>query len=512
LSTANTHTRAAKQRLKLQDALTWCVDGASIVSSLYSLLQHAHREVYISAKTIDWNLLLDAQHQITLLDILAHLCNNEVRVHILLSERSSEGPIPIPGELQHPNCAIKVVPRFGPTIKESVHFWVPSLDQMLLNYQKTPIAQFNNLTLEQIGDKRVFQYNCSYVMVDRKLALLGAFDLDSTLQRQVSSLGHHRADKDDDRDDTNDEDVDEQQQHNSTGISRAPRGGASNNDDGGFGLPRALTSQLSSWFNTAMNSIQCSLHPIISTGSSAPEKYPSAKYDDDHNMPSAAITTTSTTTTTTTTTTTATESVPLFSMSADYYHRVNVVTRCTPSMCEYFLKNWLLHGRATPLRSLTPEIQLVGSFPLFPQQTNNNNNNHNNNNNTYNSSCSTEATVLKKMFAQAQQLIYIETPHLHSTDVTQNRIVYSVLKRLIHAHETCLRHESKFDADPVRAVILTNANYTGLSLSDRMDSLHTNQTAIAINAFAATHHTNSRTVYSWAICTPRPTISRSSRQ
>src|SRR5665648_24144 len=180
------HQSKSVQHIALEDSLTWCVDGRGIISTLYSLLQNAKTEVYISVSMIDWGLILDEERGITLLDMLAHLCNNEVSLFLLLGERLFQ-QITIPYELVHPNCIVKFVSQYGPSIKDASIMWVPSMDELISSHRDLPISQFNNKSINQLGETGVFEYNLCYVMVDRKLLLLGPLEFDYTL---YGSIGH----------------------------------------------------------------------------------------------------------------------------------------------------------------------------------------------------------------------------------------------------------------------------------------------------------------------------------
>lgn len=433
--------------------LSWCLDGRHIVSTLYDLLLNAQESVYISVSVLKWDLVINPSTGMTLLHMIMYLCNNEVPVYLLLGERMLLNQ-KIPHAQLPPKCFIKIVPQFGPTVKDESVVWVDSIDALVRDTTSVPIEDFNNKTISELGLKGVYEHNHCYILVDRRLAMLGAIELDDTL----NGTFQHREDEqsNDHNDQKHDVGSNQQSQQNST--------------TGGIFSILSTTSSPVEWIQRhllqSLNNACCSMDLNNGNGSnnnnnnhnsladleppdgiSPLDKNKTQMMNQDHNSSNNS-------------TSTRSNKVQRNKYtSGTTFHRVAVVVRATPDLNAFVLKNWEQAGNASPIATPYPQLRLVGSF----RPTNNNN-------------CNSELQLIYSMIEHATDMIYIETPHLNSTDSTTNRIIEAIVNRLLYAHERCLAENGNFSVDPCRAVILTNANYAG-GLLERLSSIHTDHSA-----------------------------------
>ena len=483
------NSAVSKENVKtVLDNATFSIDGKHIVYTLYNLLKGAQNTVYISASLIDWNLPLNEEPTITLAEMIVFLCNvNNVTVFILMGERILIEQV-VPEELLSlRNCVIKIIPQFGPIVKDEAISWVPSVEQWIEKTTSVGIFEFNNVSISKLSHKGVFEYNQSYVMVDNKYLLLGAFELNDTLSGYIEHIDEemikeqlvNHEDVDLDKDLNLDKDLDvnkpkyfgensdisfsETSEVNKDGVinkdtvlnnnriinknkeeTKAGKQNSAGQSTSYFGsLTNAFTG-LGSFLccNSLLNLDNSHAAPRISTDD--PSENDLTQSESNRNESNNN------------------ESNLNYSLAGDSnivkklaFHRVCTVIYPTPDLIHFVQNNWDQNGKAVPMISPFSDLQLIGSFKENQS----------------------ELALLTKWITEAKELIYIETSHINSSAKTSNKLIEAIVDRLIVAHEKCLIKKGEFAIDPMRVIILTNANYFQGSLLDRFSSFHVDHTA-----------------------------------
>ena len=485
------------------DSVVWTIDGRHLCNILYTLMKNAKDAVYISASSIDWNLILNEDPKISLLEMIIFLCNvSEVSVFILMGERMFLEQ-KIPDQLtQLQNFVVKTIPQFGPLVKDEIIPWVPSVEEWVSKTTSIGISELNNMSISKMGSKGIYEYNQSYVLIDTSFILLGAFDLDHTLSGciehihedmikeqlmnlhsqlpQLSTEGTMN-EVDPNIDDTSfSESTFPASNFQTVSASNFPTASGSNwKTVPGSNFPTAAASnfRVSNQIlidnqssislqdahdvqdNTSIStSILYAPFGLISKiGSMLCCNWMNFNSDPLQAMPNVEVDNLKTSPSKNNNSGKRIKCANNDN-SDDFqtlaYHRVCSVIRPTYDMVQFVLQNWDTMGNAVPVITPWSDLKLTGSFAH--EQS--------------------ELYYIVQFVQQCKEFLYIETSHLNSSLKTDNKFIECVVDRLITAHEKCLLNKNQFDIDPFRVVIFTNANFTKGTIFDKCMSQHTNQT------------------------------------
>jgi hypothetical protein len=154
-----------KKRKREMECISWCINEQDIWVCLITLFERAQKSIHLAVPTFNWKTLLGLPGQKELFsNIVKQTTQRGVQIHILAGEtllRSRE-------ERPPSNCFVRYVARFGSKIKDECIFW---------HWDDLISEQLEDGTTIAMGEKRVFWFNQSYLMMDETLALVGPIDL-----------------------------------------------------------------------------------------------------------------------------------------------------------------------------------------------------------------------------------------------------------------------------------------------------------------------------------------------